>query len=1116
MDPHQPQTHPGPRRLRRGMRVLLAGLAALAALAAFLMLYAPGRQLDAPEWLRARIEGRIERSLNGMQIEFGQVHLVITEGWRPRLGLRDVVLTHADGSTAAQLADAQASLAMRPLLRGQVQPKRIALSGLYATLRRDEGSIALSLSDGGGPLRQAETLPALIEQWDATLATPVLAALTEVETEALTLRYEDARLGRVWTLDGGHLRLDRRGQELEVSGGFSLLSGRDYVSSVELSYRSEIGSPAADFGFAVRDAASEDIAAQAPALAWLGVLRAPISGSLRGGISGEGGLLPLAASLQIGGGVLQPEDEARPVPFTGARSYFTYEPASQVLRFDELSVESGWGSGTAEGQAMLNGISEGVLKDLVGQFTFSNLSFNPQGLYPQPLVFEGVRSDFKLELDPFRLQIGEMLIDSGPSRARLRGEAAAGPEGWTYALDAGVEEITVARLKELWPALAAKKPREWVEKNLHEGALSGVRLSMRGREGAPPLLAADAAFQEGRVTFQKHMPEARRVAGRLSLLDKRFAVMATAGVVQPDQGGPVDIAGTSFIIPDISIKKAAPGVVRLKAQGEVTSALSLLNRPPLSVLKKSALPVDLAGGTVALEGTLSLPLAKKVPFEAVEYHYRGRITGVESAVLVPGHVLAAEALQIEGDHRSVTVRGSGSLSGVPATAAWRQPVGKGDLPPGRVSGTVELSQQANEALKLGLPPGTFSGAAPGRFDLQLVKGGPPVITLQSELEGLGIRMPALGWAKPESSAGSLALTAVLDTPARVTGLKVEAPGLEAEGEVVAAEGGGLDRAEFSRVRIGNWMDGPAELVGRPGQVPEVRVGGGIIDLRRSPFGSGGGTQAGADSAGPIRLALTRLQVTDSIALNSFRGDFTTLGGFNGSFRGELNGQVVVDGKVVTQKDGIAVRIGSQDAGGVFRAAGVLRHGSGGSFDLTLLPTGKEGEFKGGLKVRNVRVKEAPSMAALLNAVSLVGLLDELSGRGILFSEVDAAFRLGPSYLQVDQGSAVGPSMGLSLDGFYNTGSSALDMRGVLSPIYLVNVVGRPLARKGEGLFGFAFNLQGTADAPVVTVNPLSALMPGVLRDIMRRQAPKAPGAEPAASEAPPVKRQREQPLGSER
>lgn len=1090
-----------PRRRRWRALGLFVVLTAVALSLAYLLL--PGRQLEAPAWMRQRIEARIERNLNGMQIEFGAVHLVINQSWRPRLGLRDVVLTRDTGEPVVQLADAQASLAMRPLLRGQVQPKQISLSGLFATLRRDADTIALSFDQSSSPLRQAENLPALIEQWDATLATPVLAALTEVETQALTLRYEDARSGRVWTLDGGHLRLDRRGGDLDVSGGFSVLSGRDYASSVELSYKSKIGDQAAEFGVVVREVASEDIAAQAPALGWLGVLRAPISGSMRGGVSSEGSLLPLAASLQIGAGVLQPDDEALPVPFSAARSYFSFDPTTQTLQFDELFVDSGWGSGTAVGQAVLNGISGGRLDNLVGQFTFSNLSLNPLGLYNSAIGFEDVRSDFKLDLNPFRLQIGEMLIDSGPSRLRLSGDVSADHDGWIYALDSEVGRITLERVTQLWPELAAVKPRAWVMKNIHAGVITSAQFSLRGREGEKPVMALNAAFEEAEVTFQKHMPPATGGAGQLSLMDKRFVVMATAGRVQPEQGGPVAVARTSFIIPDVSIKKASPGIARIKARGDVTAALSLLNRPPLSLMDKASLPVALADGQVEIEGTLSLPMRKKVPVEEILYHYKGLIRGVESAVLVPNHVLAAPRLQISGDQSQVTVRGNGTISGLPASAVWTQTLGAKGAEPGRVNGEVELSQAANTALGIGLPDGTLSGLGSGRYVLDLPKGQPPQLTLTSDLAGLGLRIPAIGWSKPAAATGALSLTAALATPARVEDVQISAAGLQASGQVLAAEGGGLDRAVFDTVKVANWMEGPVELIGRGAKVPEVRVGGGVIDLRNSPFSAGGSSSGGGstDSTGPIRLRLSRLQVTDGIALHGFQGDFSTLGGLNGSFTGNLNGQSPIGGTVVSGQTGVAVRVSSKDAGASLRAAGLLRHASGGSLDMTLLPSGTAGEFNGRLRMKNIRVTEAPSMAALLNAISLVGLLDELAGKGILFTEVESAFRLGPSYVQVNSASAVGPSLGLSLDGYFNIANSGLNMRGVLSPIYMLNVVGRPLARKGEGLIGFAFSLGGTTDNPQVSVNPLSALMPGVLRDLMRRKQPVAPGstaAEPAA------------------
>ena len=40
--------------------------------------------------------------------------------------------------------------------------------------------------------------------------------------------------------------------------------------------------------------------------------------------------------------------------------------------------------------------------------------------------------------------------------------------------------------------------------------------------------------------------------------------------------------------------------------------------------------------------------------------------------------------------------------------------------------------------------------------------------------------------------------------------------------------------------------------------------------------------------------------------------------------------------------------------------------------------------------------------------------------------------------------------------------------------------------KGEGMFAFSYTLKGTSDDPAVAVNPVSALAPGMIRDIFRK------------------------------
>lgn len=1087
-------------RLLRGAAWLLAVLSFLGAGAIYFGL---GTRLDAPEWLRQRVETRIERHLNGLQIEFGAIHVVVNKGLRPRVSLRDVVLRHPDGAVFAQLADAQASLAMRPLLRGRIQPKEIALSGLFAVLRRNQdGTLALSFASGGLPARQAGNLVQLLKQWDSLLDQPVLAALRGVETSELTLSYTDDRLGRAWTLDGGRIRLQKSGRSVSASAVFSVLSGRGNVGSVEASYSSEIGSPEAGFGFLFSEIASGDIAVQSPALGWLGVLRAPISGSLRGGVRGDGTLEPVQASLRIGEGVIQPEAQTRPVPITGARSYFTYDPAGQTLEFAELSVQSGWGSGVMQGQASLAGIQNGQLTGLTGQLRFADLELNPRRLFETPVKFPGGDADFDLRLNPFRLQLGEMLVRDGGSLIHFDGEIGAGPEGWDYDLNGRVDQVGVERVKELWPEALASKPRAWVRQNLHAGLVRDAGFHLRGRGSSKPFVSLDLAFEQAEVLFQKFMPPVRQAAGQLSLYGNRFVVTASKGVVTADQGGDVDVTGTSFIIPDTTVRDGTPGIARIAARGSVTAALSLLNREPLKIMDKASLPVDLAEGQVEVSGTLSLPLRKGVQPEEILYHYRGEARAVESSKLVPGHTAVSPLLKIEGNQDEVRISGSGSLSGVPLTVSWGQKIGKDAPRNSRAEGTIELSAEAVSAFNLGLPRGSVFGQGQGRYTVDLQPGAPPKLQFESDLAGVGLRIAEIGWQKSEAAAGKLSLSAELAKIVTVERLELQAPGLAATGRVTTREGGGLDQAVFSSARVGDWFQGAVTFRGRGSLPPAIEVTGGRLELNRSPFSESSGSGGGSNSGGsvPISLRLQNLQVTDSIGLQSFQGRFSTQGGMNGEFTARLNGQTPVAGTVVPQNNGTAARIRANDAGGVFRSAGVFEHGRGGSFDMTLIPAERPGEYDGRVSVRNIRVRNAPSMAAILNAVSLVGLLDEMTGQGILFTSMDGRFRLGGSHLILHQSSAVGPSMGLSLDGNIDLNSGRLNMRGVISPVYLLNAIGRVLSpRDGEGLFGFTFTLRGTADDPLVSVNPLAGLAPGFLREIFRGPPPKVPGDDRAFS-----------------
>lgn len=98
--------------------------------------------------------------------------------------------------------------------------------------------------------------------------------------------------------------------------------------------------------------------------------------------------------------------------------------------------------------------------------------------------------------------------------------------------------------------------------------------------------------------------------------------------------------------------------------------------------------------------------------------------------------------------------------------------------------------------------------------------------------------------------------------------------------------------------------------------------------------------------------------------------------------------------------------------------------------------------------------------------------------------------------------ATGPGLGVTTTGEVNTQAKTLALSGTLAPAYGVNAVlgNIPLlgdvlvSRKGEGIVGFTYTLEGPIAKPRAFVNPLSALAPGVFRRIFEGGAGRAPDA----------------------
>ncbi len=211
--------------------------------------------------------------------------------------------------------------------------------------------------------------------------------------------------------------------------------------------------------------------------------------------------------------------------------------------------------------------------------------------------------------------------------------------------------------------------------------------------------------------------------------------------------------------------------------------------------------------------------------------------------------------------------------------------------------------------------------------------------------------------------------------------------------------------------------------------------------------------------GPISGRLERVQVSDTIHLSDVTVE--TLGGMTlrGAFAGRLNGQAQIDGTLVPHERGTRIDLRSSQAGKAIKALGFSDASDDGTLRMVFRPGQANGVYDGYVKIEGIRIQDAPVMAEVLNAVSIVGLLEQLNGPGIYFSDVSGRFQVTPQKIIVGESSAVGPAMGISLDGVYDIASRQMDFQGALSPLYIVNAIGRIVAKKGEGLFAFNYRLR---------------------------------------------------------
>jgi hypothetical protein len=1026
-----------------------------------------------PDMARDAVAARLRQAVAaaGLKVELDTARVELREGYVPVVEI-DGVRVFGAGGDVAVLDRIELVLDRTALLSFDIAPAAVLASGLQlSALRQADGRLQLRLGTGVAMAEGAGT-GALLERLRAVLDRPPLQALEDIGIADLSLRFEDQGEGRVWETRDGAVSLIRRGLQLDLTaslGQISLPGAQAGPGQAEFGLSSAAPGLPAELTLALRGLVPADLAGlggSSALTALLGRIAAPVTLELSAQLSQDSGLGEMDGRIAVGDGTLRLPGLAAPLALSHAGADLTLNPAHDVLRLRNLVVDAPVLQVKGEMDVMVER-QAGQPAPVVAQMRFADLRLDRPDLLAVPLELEMASADARIDTETGLVRIEGLALQSRGLTVTGNGTVAA--DG-SVRLDIASDRVESQRLNGLWPPKLAPGLRGWLTRNLRDGTLRNATLALRRKPATRPELGLSFEFEDGLLRPMRGLPLLREATGRASLDDRAFRLHLDSALMTDPLGGTILVRDALVVQPDTAVKG---NTLQVSAQAEAaTGGLLALMRLPVfrapdapPPTTPTVLPSKEVTGEAEVNLSLGIPLRPGLNMAAVSWAATGTLTGFSSDTLVGTRPLRAGPLSLQAGPEGFEVAGPVTLSDQPMTAAFDRPLNT----PGAAS-TVTASGPLTAPLLasfgVSLPPGSVSGAGRFQAEVTLPPGAPPRIVASGTLDGMALSVRPVGWSKPAGAAGTAEIAGRLGPGGEIETLVLRAPGLQVDGRVALPAGpGGAPKLSIQRLAVGTWLDVSVELPG-PGQ---VALTGGWLDLRARPRAQG-------DGGGILDLNLDRVEVSQGIVLERVQGRLT---GGDGTLTASVGGLAPVR---IVLKDG-AIGVTGADAGLILRGAGLSQQVRGGALDLRLVPA-SDG-FRGQVRVTDTALTNTPVVAELASGISGVGAIEQIEGNGIQFTDVRGDFTLTARRLTLSSGSAVGPSLGLSLEGVVALDTGALNLEGVLSPVYFLNRAGSFLTRRGEGLVGISFTLRGTQTAPRLEMNPLSVLTPGFLREIFR-------------------------------
>lgn len=684
-------------------------------------------------------------------------------------------------------------------------------------------------------------------------------------------------------------------------------------------------------------------------------------------------------------------------------------------------------------------------------------------------------------------------------------------DGPYLAVAADGEKLPVALVKQVWPITLVPPARKWVIERLKGGRID--TLSYTGAVRPPAFnyrdpdsgwsgddMAAKMAFSDGSVQPVGDVPVVSGLSGTVTVENEVMTVSASRGTTEVADGGEVEVPQTVFRIENLPLRFGKVASITTRLEGENADLGMLMNSAPFFVLDKAGLKKGGVTGSGTVDIKATFPLEKVIDPKSVVWQATGQSSDFSDANEIMGHTIQSADIVFEADRNSVAVTGNGVFDGIEADINLVIPLGdNGGETQQDVVATLTVEQLKARGIDL-------SAFLKGEMRISSAKtdGGQDI---DIDLTQSEVRLSAMGWEKASGVPATASFGLRADgTENRIQDFSLVTEGADIFGQIRLSEKGELIEAQFDRFQL------------RPGDSAEVDIrtadggrydiifsgkafdGRGLIRSLQSP----GGSKGAGDFAGGARIAVNLDRITgfNNRWIQNLSGKIDT--GPNGLLAADLNGQI--DGRsefkfTLADRDGAQLATGRfEDTGGTLAFLDLYERMQGGRGTLDVV-LADEDSWVGEFAVRSLVIAEDPAIRQIRERDRRLSASPGDLAKGTTpagsasFDTLDINFSRESDAIIVSRGALRGAVLGGTVSGTVDLAQQTLNMTGTFVPIYALNnffskipLLGFALGGgTGEGLIGVTYRLSGALNDPVLSVNPISAIAPGIFRKMFEFQ-----------------------------